>query len=92
MADKEPTIGPIGAIIMKAYRRAYPLLAAGYFPYQLYLGKLAYPPHTFATNLPDHREFPPDRIVRVQFVGLTYDRAGKVTNTKVYSDYEVPRP
>jgi hypothetical protein len=91
-ADKEPVLGPLGAFIMKAYKRAYPLLLAGYMPHQRYLGELAYPSSTYATNLPDHREFPPDRIVRVQFVGLTYDRAGKVTSTKVYSDYEVPRP
>ena len=47
---------------------------------------------TYATNLPDHRDFPPDRIVRVQYVALTYDRAGNLTDKKIYSDYEVPRP
>lgn len=91
-SDKEATIGPIGAFVMKAYRRSYPLLAAGYMPHQRYLGKLAYPSSTYATNLPDHRNFPPDRIVRVQQVELTYDRSGKLIKRDVYGDYEVPRP
>jgi hypothetical protein len=91
-AAKEAELGPLGAFIMKAYRRAYPLLMKGYMPPQRYLGHFAYPPHTFATNLPDHRNFPPDRIVRVQHAGLTYDRAGKLVDVKIYSDYEVPRP
>jgi hypothetical protein len=89
--SKEAKIGPIGPFIMKAYRRAYPLLKSGYMPHQRYLGQLAYPSSSYATNLPDHRNFPPERIVRVQYAELTYDRDGKLVERKIYSDYEVPR-
>jgi hypothetical protein len=90
--SKEAKIGPIGPFIMKAYRRAYPLLKAGYMPHQRYLGHLAYPSSSYATNLPDHSNFPPERIVRVQKAQLTYDRIGKLIERNVYGDYEVPRP
>lgn len=90
--SREAEIGPIGPFIMKAYRRAYPWLKAGYMPHQRYLGQLAYASSTYATNLPDHSNFPPERIVRIQKVELTYDRAGKVVRRDVYGDYEVPRP
>lgn len=91
-SDKESKIGPISPFIMKAYRRAYPLLKTGYMPYQRYFGRFAYPPHTYATNPPDYSAFPPDRIVSIQQVSLTYDRAHKLVAQRIYSDYEVPKP
>jgi len=88
--SKEGKIGPIGAFIMKAYRRAYPLLQSGYMPHERYLGHFAYPPHTSAVNLPDHHDFPPDRIVRVELVELIYDRSGQLIRRDIYSTYNVP--
>lgn len=82
-------LGPIEPFIMQAYRRDYQLLSAGYMPYQKYLGPFAYPPHTFPADLPDYRDFPPDRIKRIRFVEKTFDRSGKMVKTTVLTDIEL---
>jgi hypothetical protein len=89
---KKDLIGPIEPFIFKAYQRAYPWLKDGYMSNQRFLGRFAYPPSTYAVNLPDHSEFPPERIRNVQMVYMIYDRQNNLVDTQIYGDYEVPRP
>lgn len=88
--DKVDKIGRIEPFIMKAYTRAYPLLIEGYMPHQRILGHFAYPPHTYAVNLPDHSEFPPGRIRFIRYVAMTYDQSDHLVDTKIISEYAFP--
>lgn len=59
--------------VFSQYKRAYPLLARGYYPNQQYLGAFAYPGHNPYPML-NYADFPPKRIKEIVYIDETYER------------------